>query len=761
MKRQLLFLSFILFASLAIAQHSPIPSSNYTVLGVSSDNGDHPAEHAFDGDLLTWWALYNSDGFELPGYVDIDLGEEYNVGGFEYTPNANNTSRKAASYLVYLSTDGENWTEDAGGSMGYLDESDSAVKTITFGAVTTRYIRISYPTSWADDGNIHTQELVVLADSTLATGQTNQVITVDAIAPKFATDADFDINATVNTGLDLTYEVVEGPATVDGNTVSLTGDGGVVTINVIQAGNDDYYAAQTPVSFVVYSLDDYQPEITTRLTSAYPIEMPSLDAYPIYINTAIAHDSLLSIDNVEVEIGGQVLTAADAGGFYYVLWTPSEYGNHSVVIKAEASNGQQASITREVEVVNTAVTQEVTSLQDVVIWFGEENSRWYYGEGYTLPQSVGAYDQIIAHFEVECPEGNCDDWDRRSFIDIKAPNGEWIQVLRYITPYNVGCTHSIDVTDYMSLLQGELEFRAFVDTWGTGGWQYTLTFEYVAGTPDYKYSSVASVWDELYPLGDPANLQPVTTVAYTFPEGTEQATMRLSTTGHGWGENNHLNAAEFYHAYNYIDVNDETAFTQNLWNDCNPNPDNCTDQQGTWYFDRAGWCPGIIAPPHIFNLEEYISQGNIDLGYRFAPAYIDYCHPNYAGCYSGITCPNCDDGYAAVYDVDAHVIAWSNTPLVYNPDLYTGADDVTALSYNINTYPNPTQETFQISCDDFEGSCFVFITGIDGKQINGYNFATAQDMRNFVFSLEKVNTGTYFITVQNSKGMGVHKITKS
>ena len=37
-----------------------------------------------------------------------------------------------------------------------------------------------------------------------------------------------------------------------------------------------------------------------------------------------------------------------------------------------------------------------------------------------------------------------------------------------MTPYNVGCTHSIELTDYESIMQGEVEFRMFIDTWGTG-----------------------------------------------------------------------------------------------------------------------------------------------------------------------------------------------------------------------------------------------------------------------------------------------------
>ena len=83
-------------------------------------------------------------------------------------------------------------------------------------------------------------------------------------------------------------------------------------------------------------------------------------------------------------------------------------------------------------------------------------------------------------------EGGCDDWDRWAHIDIKAPDGNWVQLIRYITPYGVGCDHELDVTDYSSLLQGQVEFRVFIDTWGTGGWQLTLDIDYTEGTPDFS-----------------------------------------------------------------------------------------------------------------------------------------------------------------------------------------------------------------------------------------------------------------------------------
>ena len=130
-----------------------------------------------------------------------------------------------------------------------------------------------------------------------------------------------------------------------------------------------------------------------------------------------------------------------------------------------------------------------------------------------------------------------------------------------------------------------------------GGWQITLDLDHQAGTPEYAYSGVEEIWDATYDFGNPTNLQPVDTVKYTYNTGIQQSKLVVSNTGHGWGQNNSQNAAEFFNATNFIDLDATETFTQNLWNDCDPNPDNCTNQQGTWYHSRAGWSSWFNCTP--------------------------------------------------------------------------------------------------------------------------------------------------------------------
>jgi hypothetical protein len=88
-------------------------------------------------------------------------------------------------------------------------------------------------------------------NQTVVVSAKTQTITFPAIPDHVFGDAPFTLSATASSGLAVTYTVTSGPATVLGNTVTLTGAGTVV-IQVAQAGNASY-AAATPVtqSFIV------------------------------------------------------------------------------------------------------------------------------------------------------------------------------------------------------------------------------------------------------------------------------------------------------------------------------------------------------------------------------------------------------------------------------------------------------------------------------------------------------------------------------
>ena len=74
----------------------------------------------------------------------------------------------------------------------------------------------------------------------------SQTITFDALPNKAFGDADFDVTATASSGLPVTFTVLSGPATLSGNTLSITGTG-TVSIKAEQAGNIDYDPAPSVI----------------------------------------------------------------------------------------------------------------------------------------------------------------------------------------------------------------------------------------------------------------------------------------------------------------------------------------------------------------------------------------------------------------------------------------------------------------------------------------------------------------------------------
>ncbi|HYG81583.1 MAG TPA: MBG domain-containing protein, partial [Pyrinomonadaceae bacterium] len=82
------------------------------------------------------------------------------------------------------------------------------------------------------------------ADSTgtLVISKTGQTITFNPLPNKAYGDPAFGLNATSSSGLPVSFKLVSGPATVNGNTVTLTGVG-TVTIRASQAGGADFNAA--------------------------------------------------------------------------------------------------------------------------------------------------------------------------------------------------------------------------------------------------------------------------------------------------------------------------------------------------------------------------------------------------------------------------------------------------------------------------------------------------------------------------------------
>ena len=85
---------------------------------------------------------------------------------------------------------------------------------------------------------------------------------------------------------------------------------------------------------------------------------------------------------------------------------------------------------------------------------------------FTMHPQEKNIDKIKMFVHLDCPAGGCNIWDVYANIKVKnQETDEWMEIGRYITPYGVDTKPvprglEIDVTDFKSLLHGEVELRA-------------------------------------------------------------------------------------------------------------------------------------------------------------------------------------------------------------------------------------------------------------------------------------------------------------
>lgn len=763
-----LFLYCLPFWVQAQCSSAIIDQSNYSIYAVDSeetegegsDNGH--AIHAIDGNTATFWhSKWKNFDASFPHFIAVDLGDSYPVDGLQVTTRGDISNTKPAEYRVLLSDDGVAWsTPQAIGFFSYEDPKGTGQMTeVTFGAVQAQYVQLDLLSSVDGDVHVSIAELNITQitgddASCVATGQLNQLMTFPPIGKRYVSEGSITPDAALNTELPVSYEVLTGPAEVEGNKVVFTGEGGEVTLRAYNDGSDEFYPIELTQTFTVVNTNQITPSIYTRLVETSPILMPELMAYPLAARAEIEEDEVLDIIEMAVYADGEKIESSYYNGGVSAYWTPDSFGTHTLVFEATGSNGQNQSIERTVEVSSEIEDMRIHTLDKAVIDWGSMGSQWYYGT-YELPQSIGAFSNINALWDVRCPQvaGGCDDYDRLAYVQIKNERGEWTELFRYITPFGKGCFHETDLTHLQSLLQGEIEFRVYIDTWGSGGWMMDLVFEFEAGTPEYAYTLVEKGWQGRYNFGDPANLQPVPVVTFDAPEETEVMEFRLVTTGHGWGNNNSGNAAEFYYAQHKLKVNGEDAFDQSMRVSCNPNPDGCNNQLGTWQYDRAGWCPGTIPKTYVYNTTPYKDEA-FTFEYEFQPSYIDACHPNSSSCVSGITCPNCNDGYNPFYQVGGFMIYKSNTPM----NLLTPVAVEEVPEYELQLFPNPSTHYFTLTLDQEMQDFVVEVQDVSGKSYKRYYFNHSDELMHYSFDISAMTAGTYFVKVYDHTSVLAKKL---
>ncbi len=245
-----------------------------------------------------------------------------------------------------------------------------------------------------------------------------------------------------------------------------------------------------------------------------------------------------------------------------------------------------------------------------------------------LPAGGTSYRKIRMHYilgRYNCPAGTqyCGSWDYTTLLYAKPANADTVEIGRVITPYatdwSISRKHDyiIDVTDYASILKGNLDMR-FAYQGYSWGFTLTLKLEYIEGVPPMEAVAVENIYDGYFPYGkttDPIENY-LTNKTFQYSAPAARAMIKNIISGHGSDD---TGCGEFCSKYYQQKINGNSIAQKQLWkSDCGVN--NISPQTGTWLFDRANWCPGEIVYPIFHDLSTYTNPGtNFDVNMDFEP----------------------------------------------------------------------------------------------------------------------------------------------
>jgi hypothetical protein len=347
-----------------------------------------------------------------------------------------------------------------------------------------------------------------------------------------------------------------------------------------------------------------------------------------------------------------------------------------------------------------------------------------------FPAPTVSYRKILLNLKYKCPTGmSCGEWDYLDYVIIRRKGGVNdtslnMEIARFITPYGNSFTSTfkadwtLDLTDYALLLHDSVEIEYQHTGYETNvgrGWNVTVDFSLIEGTPVMEPVKISQVWNGSFPYGNSSNTIENYLTPWNFSTDslTQLSRLRMLQTGHGADDNY---CAEFCAKNRFLYFDNVLVDTKLIWRLCGKNA--LYPQGGTWVYDRGNWCPGATVFPDRY---DFLTAGsgahsiNADMApytssspsanYVFGSQLIEYKLPQLST-------------DASIEDILAPNSAFERirmNPICHNPEIVIKNNSLTPLTGAVINYGLNGQTLFTFNWSGnlaFDDTAHVSLPGI-------------------------------------------------
>ena len=412
---------------------------------------------------------------------------------------------------------------------------------------------------------------------------------------------------------------------------------GIILFFISCSGGDDSTVdeiiPQTPSIIVDKTSLNFEDTMVSKSSSAASILVESKNVNST-VEISVTDGFEISSDNLN--FGNSLTIDANQSKTVHVRFSPSKIQTYSGSIDIKNAEANDVKISLSGDGVQLKYNYKAFSKTRLAWGSGFSQSA---SQSFDLHNNNDNIEGIKMYIRLECPSGGCDPWDRFANILVKNSNtNQWYEMARHITPYGVGNSQltrglEVDVTDFKSLLSGNVELKIYAETWVASGWVISLEFDYLAGNPDYKYYQITPViqFNRNSLSGVPYGGENGNTqldkekfdLTKTISVGSNIKSAHFRTIISGWGhatpaDSDGRACAEWCFRTHKIKINNVDKFSHYMGPiGCGNNP--ISNQGGNWAPDRAGWCPGMVVPLRLDKLDTDVSNTDINFEYYFQP----------------------------------------------------------------------------------------------------------------------------------------------